>query len=350
MAYSGWALVALIVSIAILILSIILVTYGVTHGVPPGPPCTEQGQCDSTQQCTGGFCVQTPCIKQSDCGLATTCAYGFCYQNTCTRNSDCTIGSLTGTTGIICMGGLCTPFGQKCSTNTDCSGSGLSCVSGRCSQCATSVDCGGGSAVCGTNGVCFPSCSGLTGVCPSGQMCFNSFCCPAGTYNNTCSATHPCSVGNCVNGACTCGKGVYGNTCLVGADCASGVCVGGFCLNTGNVCFSNFNPGSTNAANCPAGNPFCSNGQCGTDSVGAPCSCFEAGVNSSCTQFNSCNQTLATGPPGTTGSTGRDGSTVSYCVNNRCSLIPGWVGAVCTSPFDCAPISGAPNCTAGRCM
>src|SRR5574337_820446 len=101
MAYSGWALFALIISIAVLIGAIILVTYGLTHPIPPGPPCTTQGQCDPTQQCTGGFCVQISCTLPSDCGPAQTCADGFCFQNSCLENSDCMAGT-TGITGIIC--------------------------------------------------------------------------------------------------------------------------------------------------------------------------------------------------------------------------------------------------------
>lgn len=336
MAYNGWALAGVILCVFILIGAVFLIYFGLTRKNPPGPPCTSTNQCDPTQQCTGGFCTEIACTLQSDCGPSQICSNGFCFQNSCENNSNCG-------TGTVCQNGLCIAYGQTCSSNQDCRGGRLSCVNGRCSQCAANVDCPGG--ICAGDGICYPNCSGIADACPANQTCINDFCCPTGVYPNHCSNSTDCGQGFCVNNACTCGKGTYGDICISSVDCASGLCLAagpsnGICVNSGNSCFYNFTPNQVGAAYCPATAPFCSNGACSTQSLGAPCVCFESGISANCSEFNSCNL----------GTSGNTGTSTTYCINSRCSLTPGSAGASCTSNFDCAPVTGLPNCSNGRCV
>lgn len=333
MARNTWALIAIIVCVIILIVALILIFFGLTRKNSPGPPCSSNNQCNPTQQCTDGHCVQIACSVNSDCGPSQICSNGFCYQNQCITTAGCG-------TGTVCQNGLCFPYGQGCSNNQDCSGGSLPCVAGICSQCAADEDCTDG--VCGGDGICHNTCTHVIGACGTGTSCVNDFCCPAGTYPSTCSQPGACGAGFCVNGACTCSKGEYGNTCVSPTDCDSGICLGGICVNTGDNCYYNFNSSVSGPAHCSSGAPYCSNGSCSTQSLGAPCTCFEfnSGATATCPQYQACNL-------GLTGGTAAVSTT--YCVNGTCSLTPGWVGASCTSSFDCAPISGAPNCNNGRC-
>jgi hypothetical protein len=336
-----WAFAAAIIFLIILILAIIGIIIGLTRKIPPGSPCTTTNQCSPTQTCQNGFCIEINCSVNSDCGPSQVCTDNFCYQESCIDNNDCNPGG-TSETRTVCENGLCVPFGQTCVTAADCFGNTLACLSGRCLQCRTNPDCPNNQ-ICGTDGICYTSCSGSSGttrICPGGTTCVGDFCCPPGDYPNTCNTSGACGANYCVNGACTCAPGRYGSQCISNRDCASNICLGGFCVNTGNNCFHNFTEGTTGASYCPQATPFCSNGTCSTNSVGAPCTCFEFEMGSAtCTQYQSCNS-------GTTG----PGVSTSYCVNNVCSLSPGWVGDRCTSSADCAPITGVPNCTNGFCV
>lgn len=338
MSHSPWALAAIIISILVLIGSIIAIVWGVTHQNPPGLTCTSSNQCDPTQGCSGGFCVQIPCTLQSQCGPSQTCSNGVCYQNVCFETSQNFSGGCTG--GTICQNGLCISHGMTCGSNQDCFGGALTCVNHVCSQCGSNADCPNNGVCAG--GVCFPNCSGITGACGSGTMCVSDFCCPMGVYNNFCSSTSACNPGQfCVNGHCTCGQGGYGAGCANNIDCASGSCLGGVCVNVGDNCAFNFNSGHTGGS-CPQSLPFCGNGTCSSSSLGSPCICFEANLTNICTPYNSCN----IGVIGLSGATGVSSHTTTYCVNNTCSLTPGGPGAGCTSNFDCSPITNfRQNCS-----
>jgi len=328
MAGNIWALIAVLVCGAVFLLSVLFIILGLTHKNSPGTSCSSNNQCNPTQECTDQHCVQIPCATSSDCGPSQTCSQGFCFQNACTQNSDCG-------TGTVCQGQLCVPYGESCSTSQDCNGGALSCINNFCVQCATNTNCGSG--VC-SDGVCFDTCSSDPGACPSGTTCVNNYCCPASNYPNTCSQTGDCGSGFCVNGACTCVKGNNGDSCVSSTDCASGICLGNICVNSGDGCAYNFNPNISGPQYCPSEKPYCGDGQCSTESLGAPCSCFESssGSSTTCSQFQACNS-------------GVTGITTTYCINSVCSLTPGWAGDGCTSNFDCAPITGQPNCSNGRC-
>jgi hypothetical protein len=343
MSHSPWALAVIIISIIVLIGSIIAIVWGVTHQNPPGPTCTSSKQCDPTQGCSGGFCVQIPCTLDSQCGPSQTCFNGVCNQNVCFQTVLNFNGGCTG--GTICQNELCTPFGMTCGSNQDCFGGELTCVNGICSQCGSNADCGNNGVCAG--GVCFPNCSGITGACSSGTMCVADFCCPPGNYPSHCTNTNQCNKGQlCVGNSCTCGKGSYGAICTTNADCASGSCLGSRCVNAGDNCFFNFDSGHVGATGyCPQSIPFCGNGSCSASSLGSPCICFEFGLSTICTPYNSCNM----GVIGVSGATGVTHQTTTYCVNSVCSLNPGAPGAGCTSNFDCLPTTNfKQNCNSSN--
>lgn len=333
------ALIGMIISGLVLIISIALLIWVFYDQNPPGAPCTSTSQCLANQNCNDGFCVNTTCTLNSDCGPSQECVNGICTLFTCVSNTDC--GKDT-----VCQNGTCTPIGATCTTSNDCNGGTLICnTGGICVQCQTSEDCSEG--VCGSDGRCYPNCSGITGACP-GQSCIHDFCCEGtrSDYPGFCSPSSPCpSEQFCVNGACTCAPGPDGASCNTGADCQSTNCIGGICVVSGGNCFANHNPKFNGVTGyCPAGSPYCASGTCSQQSEGSPCSCsvFTNSGNTTCTIYNSCN-IQATGfvNPNTT---------TTYCVNSVCDTSPGWLGAVCTSDFDCAPISGSPNCTNGTSM
>lgn len=87
----------------------------------------------------------------------------------------------------------------KCSTNTDCSGSGRGvCAGGRCVQCGTDSDCGGGSLKC-VSGECKAPCQG-DGDCPGFERCL---------------------AGQCTDGACQSDRECVAATANVEAKCGT---------------------------------------------------------------------------------------------------------------------------------
>lgn len=326
--------------VLLLIGSIILVVIGFVSDPPPGPPCSTDSNCNANQICDDGFCVTKTCKVNTDCADSTqTCAYGFCYQTRCTSNASCP------NDGICDLNGLCVPREETenidCTSDVDCWGGSLVCDNGRCVQCKTNADCDYG--VCGSDGLCHNSCANLD-ICPEDTVCQGDFCCPADGNYGPCETSDECGTGNfCVNGVCTCQRGLYGDSCANNTDCESGNCLSGVCLDTNDVCMFNYdvNGSSDETLTCTVDAPYCSNGRCTTRSLGAPCTCNTSGSSSDCTEYNSCN--LPIGTP--------DAGEAYYCINNICSMTPGWVGDVCTSNSDCSAISN-PNtgiCENGKC-
>lgn len=345
MSDNAWTVVGFIVCVLALIGAIILIYIGVTQKFPAGPPCTSNAQCNPTQSCSNGACIQVTCNSNSECtsrseGIGQICSAGFCYQQACVETTDCPSGTVCSCSdGPGCTTGdpVCYPSGQTCGSDTDCWGSALICTGGKCAQCASNNDCPSGFCA---NGSCFDSCAGLTGICGTGTICLGDFCCPSSTSSRPCDSANICPTGEfCIAGVCTCLPGITGSVCAVNNDCQSRNCLEKRCVAFGAECANNF---GTTGSPCTQANPYCANGKCGTSAVGAPCECFLFTGPGTCTNaFDACNITGVTGFTGTT--------QVSYCINNMCSLTPGPPGAQCTANGDCAPISGQQLCIQGRC-
>jgi len=342
-------LIGIFVCVIILVIAVVAIVWGIYNKQSQGNPCTKDNECSSNQTCNNGICTYRTCNASSECGTDQTCTSGYCYQNTCVDNTGCT--------GInICEKGLCVPFGTVCDNDSNCFNSGLICVSGKCVQCGSSVDCGPGN-VCSSDGKCYSNCNQAGGdsSCPSSnpKCTSNGVCCPSS--GSACPA-NSCGTQYCVNGNCSCAQGQIGQRCVQDRDCASNTCLAGAgtCQPAGAVCNGNYSGVTINGiVSCPnSAAPFCVNGQCGNQaaipgpkntSIGAPCSCNTynpSTSNQSNSPYNCCNLS----------GTGYSGS-VTYCVNNLCSLSPGPAGSHCTVSQDCQPLGNPPsqNCVNNVC-
>lgn len=318
----------------------------------PNAGCTTDYNCSPTQYCaTGGVCQEVICTLSSDCPYPETqeCAYQFCYQSYCSSSSDCGAEG----TGYACVDNLCVPMPTNtCTSDLDCWAGSLTCSNGVCIQCAENSDCTNG--LC-SNGICYTQCvsSNETNTCGPDFSCVGNACCPTSSSTPTsCNDGSTCNTSQyCVNGVCRCAPGNIGEQCGINTDCLSQNCMGGICVNSGAVCNGNYDPNdSTNSSLCSSSSPFCVNGKCSTQSIGAPCSCTFSDGNS-CTQYNSCIYSVDDDP--TRGYTG----TIAFCLkptatssSGICQELPGWYGAFCFSSDGCSAITSSPNCTNNICV
>lgn len=199
--------------------------------------------------------------------------------------------------------------------------------------CTQDSDCNsdGTSTILCINGQCVPRSCRTNGDCGPHETCFQGFCHPGARGTIPCTTTSDCSgvPGHpyCVSGLCSSQPGtpptnalLNHDTCTTDADCSTGKCVdtgGGikYCTVPDFTCFFSYS-GTEGTYICPASTPFCVQGQCTTNDIGAPC-----------TSAANC-------------STG-------YCVNGQCAVSPGRYGDSCTMNTDCA--SGL-KCAGGYCV
>lgn len=343
-----WLLLAIIFGIILLIIAIVGIWYAAANPSTQ-TSCTNINQCTPTEICSNGVCMEQLCTLNIDCPIGQVCSNNFCTELTCINNTDCPNGSVCANQGCVSA-----PTGT-CLSSTDCQNGTFICNNGRCVQCQTDSDCAN-SGICGIDGICYPNCDAVyvNAVCQNGDVCIDDFCCPNISYGpkaslngdssvfrpDICDEMAACNSGAyCVNNKCTCAPGRYMDVCIVSSDCASNNCIAGLCANSNDVCLYNNISDTSMPGYCPNTSPYCANGTCSTSAIGAPCFCFVSephNTQSICSKYNSCNDF------------GND--TVSYCVNNVCSITPGGPNAMCTSNSDCAPVnSGIQKCDAGRC-
>ncbi len=203
-----------------------------------GAGCLEHADCDQTQVCAAGRCVdpsmaeRSACDAGHPCGLGLVCAEGVCAgapaspelplrpEGLCQYDQDCP-------SGAACLDGACR---SACGAGSSCAPT-LSCRGGLClpaesseGSCAVGSDCGF-AAVC-KNGACIPVCSGDVD-CGAGTRCVESLCLPDTRPVIQCLHDADCTGGTaCLDGRCL-------PPCTSGDEAACPAearCVFGFCL------------------------------------------------------------------------------------------------------------------------
>ena len=342
------AIIFFIIGISILVLLVIYFVYW--QPTPQSSSCTNNNNCDIGQICQLGFCVEKLCSSNTDCQTNQLCINSYCTALTCEIGNDCPTGTacvVTGLQNIIPIGSLpsslgsCVNVGSSCSSNSDCFN--LSCMNQTCVQCLSNTDCPTGQG-CFNNACRYPY-DGETGPnvinyyspsqfngnisAPPGYFCLATTC---GTGTNSqnpiiCNSTITCPTNcpYCVNGTCRCTPGQLFENCQHNSDCSSQLCsfteIGEVCAPSGGQCSFNFT-GTGCQGCCTASNPYCVNGVCSPNSLGAMC-------GSTGLPPDMCNNPLSLGAVGATGFSPNDMG--FFCVNGFCQESPGALNELCTS-------------------
>ena len=247
--------------------------------------------CAGNETCAAGKCV---CGGSPDCGAGAFCCgttTKACQaQDTqdcggcgiaCATNEVCSAGTCgcpANVAGKHCASGTCCPSGchdlMSDSSNCGacghaCTGTGMTCVGGVCTQTSCATDCSAKGETCaGTACVCHGAPD-----CAAGKTCCNDGC-----FDLTMEPTHcgACGVAcgtkeTCTGSACHCGGGAAcsnglvcdGATCLLppgGACTQSSQCGSGSCSEDGHCC----------AGACTGPCHTCASGVCMAAAAGAP--------------------------------------------------------------------------------
>ncbi len=230
------------------------------------------GNCSTAADCaslglSGQVCVSntcTPCSQDAQCATGQLCLSGRCKTANCKDNSWCSGGSQIcelSATNPAAAQYTCRPCSPIATINSaDCGGAnrvcdaagschlgtcfsqaqctnGLACLNYSCTSCTTDAQCGGNGLLCVSNKCVSATCHGAlpdpNADCSATQVCVNNLCvgncrtnadCAGSTANpgsNYCDqATHSCSA--CTN-ITQCGGLASGKVCAGGA-CVSGSC------------------------------------------------------------------------------------------------------------------------------
>lgn len=277
--------------------------------------CSNDSTCGEEEACVGGVCSRRPCVDDVDCPNL-SCAGSFCTSLRCRMNDDCP-------SDRICNEGRCVKYGATCGSSDDCSG-GAVCVGGVCTTCTSNDVCATGE-IC-SSGRCVHPPSGYTA--PSGSIFEvvqtldpsvpSFYYCP--TPSTDCLSPQDCSgvtgAPYCVNGVCRCVGGHVQEKCSSSRDCISGLCgPSGHCLPPGGECVGSYGT-NVDGPLCGQSAPYCVEGTCRRSSLGAYCGydehvalCYDP------KSIGAYVDTIVDGP---------------FCVNGRCSAVPGLSNDMCS--------------------
>lgn len=253
---------------------------GVCSLYPGDCGCDTSADCDGTDTCEGGVCVEAPCRTDGDCdeGLECNVSTGDCFVPPCRSDGDCPGAQ-------VCDDGVCTidadcPVCVPCESIADCGGGEWQCADGGgggfCTRvCTSGADCPGNSECFGIEGESFAIClnedAARVGVCHEGYVCTED---PDLCEGVSCGPGEACDP---ATGACVPVGGEDG--CIICDECESFEdCPGGDCYDFGGatpVCASV----CSTAADCPPGTdcvPF--SGPGGTETLCVNADVDTAGV------------------------------------------------------------------------
>ena len=342
---------------------------------PSTQPCASDDDCTPQQYCDAFNSVCVPDLPNGSplpsdvlhSGLCTmpvanaVCVSGVCNSSTqtcaaplnanCTANADCT-GGLCGSNGM-CGGaagqGPCTGQNQATTCQSGACSQDRTCLpSGGCNvdaDCQPSGYCDGGANTCASllppgsplpndgdhDGTC-PG-SGLSAVCDTGRCSTQSNRCVAPNGAN-CSDDNACASGTCgSNGKC--GVEDAGGPCTPGADatCQSGSCGAGSTCDAASSCSVD--------ADCSGAGGFCQDGACTPKlPAGAP-------VPNDALHAGTCNS----GNAAAVCVSGQCNATTSTCSAERgasCALPAQCTSDVCGIDGKCGFPNGSGPCTGGN--
>lgn len=257
--------------------------YIATNRIGGDFPCSTNQNCSPSQICSDGHCLEVTCSTSTQCPNG-ICVDGYCWNSVCQTGNDCDSGS-------ACVNGYCIAVGMACESNSNCP-AGIECRNGICAQCQVDTDCGIGEGCftggcrypypgeTGTGMLMFPSDSSNRGnvTAPPGYFCPQSNCGLTGIggpIGCTGSSSCPSSCSFCIDNVCRCTAGELYEPCTQNRDCLSGVCgssiYGQVCIPVGGQCAFNYSlTGGTGF--CPSSlEPYCVDGRCSSNSLGALC-------------------------------------------------------------------------------
>jgi hypothetical protein len=202
----------------------------------------------------------------------------------------------------------------QCINNGDCQGSNLVCSNGACVYPQGDDDCIAGESYIGTANNALEDNPSM----PTG------YCCPS-TCGGSCSEGQeaPNNCPYCVGGVFRCTLGQTFETCSGNSDCSSGYCldVGGgnkICAE-GPDCVYNYNTNISGSGFCTKSAPYCVQGKCSEESIGAWC----AG------KTNNPDGSICWQIPGV--EPNPDNLNTGFCVNNKCQISPGDFNDICVT-------------------
>lgn len=244
--------------------------------VDAGPPdalltCADPSgpQCDASQLCRNGVCVENTCATANPCTGSDACTL------TCVPTVD-RCANVQCPDEQTCVDGACVPgcFAPSACLNMDCADDEY-CQFGACRPlvpCA--LDCGEGFTCHVT---CIPPnpCDGVT--CAGNEFCYQGQCIVNPCHNVQCAAGEVCNGGTCV-ATCNCGDcGPNGecvnNQCVCAPDCA------------GKACGDDDGCGGQCDVQCPEGGQY----DCRPDNVGDfVCQCVGSCTGKACGADDGC--------------------------------------------------------------